>query len=243
MFKPEEMAEIIDGHTLRFVRVVKHPPERVWRAITDRQELEAWMRYAVPLFEAREGGHVHFFGEDAETSPGIDGKIFVFDPPRTLAYSFYDPRNPKHVANGQRTWGVRWDLEPYDGGCRITFIQRYLPAAPLWGLGEGWHGFIDQLLAYFRGDLDDVWVEDRRLRDAGDTTGLSEYRRHVGDQLLAWTMGAMSDAREALTSGRQDDALAAFDRVSLGVRQLHRIARQEGARADYTLDDAMPKEL
>jgi hypothetical protein len=42
MFKQEEMGEIIDGHTLRFVRVVKHPPERVWRAITARdQHLDA----------------------------------------------------------------------------------------------------------------------------------------------------------------------------------------------------------
>lgn len=243
MFKQEEMGEILDGHTLRFVRVVKHPPERVWRAITDRQELEAWMRYAVPLFEAREGGRVHFFGETEKTAPGIDGKIFIFDPPRTLAYSFYDPRNPDQVETGQRTWEVRWDLEPFDGGCRITFIHRYLPGAVLWGLGEGWHGFLDQLVAYFHGGLDELWAEFKRLEEANDTTGLSIYRRHVGDLLLAWTSSEVDRARIAASSGRVDDTLVSIERVGLGARQLHRIARQEGARPDYTIEGATPVEL
>ena len=183
MFKQEEMGEIIDGHTLRFVRVVNHPPQRVWRAITDRNELEAWMRFAVPLFDARVGGRVHFFGEDEKTSPGIDGRIFIFDPPRTLAYSFYDPRIPEHAEIGERTWGVRWDLEPHGDGCQITFIQRYLPAAVLWGVGEGWHWFLDQLVAYFDGDLDELWKEFKRREAANDLSGLSEYRRHVGDRV------------------------------------------------------------
>ena len=243
MFKQEEMGEIVDGHTLRFIRIVKHPPERVWRAITDRQELEAWMRYAVPLFEAREGGRVHFFGEDEQTSPGIDGKIFIFDPPRTLAYSFYDPRIAEHAEIGQRTWGVRWDLEPHEDGCRITFIQRHLPAAVLWGVGEGWHGFLEQLVAYFHGGLDDFWAEDRRLRDAGDTRGLSLYRRHVGDQLLAWTASMAEQARAAVKRERGDEAVTAIQKVELGIRQLHRIARQEGARPDYGIEDAMPTNL
>jgi hypothetical protein len=138
---------------------------------------------------------------------------------------------------------VRWDLEPCAEGCRITFIQRHLPAAVLWGVGEGWHGFLDQLVAYFHGGLDEVWAEDRRLRDASDTTGLSLYRRHVGDQLLAWTQLQMVEARDAATSLRGNDALRSLDRVALGVRQLHRIARQEGARPDYEIEGATPVEL
>jgi uncharacterized protein YndB with AHSA1/START domain len=235
MFKQEEMGEIIDGHVIRFVRVVQHPPERVWRAITDERELSDWMRYPVK-FEAREGGRAEFFDEEQR----INGRIFIFDPPRTLAYSFYDPRNPDHERDGERTWSVRWDLEPLGEGCRITFIHRFLPAAALWGLGEGWHGFMDMLVAYFSGGLDELSAEFKRLADANDTKGLSLYRRHVGDRLLDWTLESASAAREAVTAGRQEDALAALDRASLGVRQLHRIARQEGARPDYSLPDAMP---
>jgi uncharacterized protein YndB with AHSA1/START domain len=238
MFKPEEMGEIVDGHVVRFVRTVQHPPERVWRAITDERELTEWMRYPVK-FDAREGGRAEFFGE----AERLNGKVFIFDPPRTLAYSFYDPRNPAHAQIGERTWSVRWDLEAHDGGCRITFVHRYLPAAALWGLGEGWHGFMDQLVAHFHGGLDELAAEFERLKETNDTTGLSLYRRHVGDQLLAWTANSLSQTREAAEAGRQDDALAALDRVGLGVRQLHRIARQEGARPDYSLADAMPVAL
>jgi uncharacterized protein YndB with AHSA1/START domain len=31
-----------EGPRLRFVRRLAHPPERVWRAITEPDELEAW---------------------------------------------------------------------------------------------------------------------------------------------------------------------------------------------------------
>jgi hypothetical protein len=201
------------------------------------------MRYAVPLFEAREGGRVHFFGEDEKTAPGIDGKIFIFDPPRTLAYSFYDPGVAEQAEIGERTWAVRWDLEPYGGGCRITFRHRYLPGAVLWGLGEGWHGFLDQLVAYFHGRLDEVWAEFKRLEAANNLSGLSLYRRHVGDALAAWTTSMSDTARAAVQGARADEAAVAIDQMALGVRQLHRIARQEGARPDYRLEGAMPVEL
>ena len=45
MFKPDQMGEVVNGHTIHFVRIVKHSPERVWRAISDGQELAAWLRY------------------------------------------------------------------------------------------------------------------------------------------------------------------------------------------------------
>ena len=242
MFKPEEMGEYIDGHTLRFVRVVKHPPERVWRAITDERELRTWMTFRVK-FEARVGGRAEFFGEDEQVSPRIDGKVFIFEPPRTLAYSFYDPRTPEHIEVGERDWTVRWDLEPVGDGCRITFIQRNLPGAVLWGVGEGWHGFLLQLVAYFDGNLDEVVAELKRLEKAGDTTGHALYRPLVSQHLRTWGEDAATEARDAIRAGRRDDALASLDRVELAIRQLYRIARQPGATADYSIEDAIPVQL
>ena len=77
MFERDKLGEIVDGHTLRFVRVVHHSCERVWRAITDETELAHWMGYRV-RFEPRVDGRVYFFGEDER----IEGKVFIFDPPR-----------------------------------------------------------------------------------------------------------------------------------------------------------------
>jgi uncharacterized protein YndB with AHSA1/START domain len=236
VFRREELGEIIDGHTLRFVRTVNHPPDRVWHALTDARELEAWMRFPPVEFDAREGGHVRFFHDSAR----IEGRVFICDPPRTLAYSFADARNAQHMADAERTWSVRWQLEPTADGCRITFEHRSLGGAHLWGLGEGWHGFMDQLVAYFDGDLDQWWSEAKRREAAKDTSGSAYYRVHVARQLAAWAEDVASCLREAVAAGRRDDALAATGRMELAVRQLHRIARQEGPVPDYTLEDANP---
>jgi uncharacterized protein YndB with AHSA1/START domain len=231
MFEPDQMGEVIDGDTIRFVRIADHSPERVWRAITDERELAAWMRYPVQ-FEARLGGRARFFDEHNR----IEGKVFIFEPPRTLAFSFADVRNPEHMALAERDWNVRWDLEPDGDGCRITFVHRGLGGAHLWGVGEGWHGFLDQFAAYLDGVIDGsappVAGDDRKT--------LRQYRAHVSRQLLAWGQGAANDAREAVGSGQRDAALAAIDRLELATRQLNRIARQEGARPDYSLEDANP---
>ena len=113
MFQRDKMGEIVDGHTIRFVRIVHHSCERVWRALTDETELAHWMGYPV-RFEPRVDGRVYFFGEDER----IEGKIFIFDPPHTLAYSFADVRVAEHVARAERDWTVRWDLEPIgNDGC------------------------------------------------------------------------------------------------------------------------------
>jgi uncharacterized protein YndB with AHSA1/START domain len=236
MFKREELGEIIDGHKLRFVRTVKHSPERVWRALTDARELEAWMRFPPVEFEAREGGRVRFFADEIR----IEGRVFVCDPPSTLAYSFADPGNEEHVAAAERTWSVRWQLEATSDGCRITFEHRLLTGPHLWGLGEGWHGFLDQLVAYFDGDLDALWSEPKRLKEARDVSGLRFYRQHVTGELASWTGETLSRLRRAITSGQQEDALHEIDRVELAVRQLHRIARQEGPVPDYSMDNADP---
>jgi uncharacterized protein YndB with AHSA1/START domain len=243
MFKAQDMGEVIDGHTLRFVRTVKHPPERVWRAITDDNELTAWMRYPVK-FDPCVGGRAYFFDSqeaitDDPESIGVAGKVFIFDPPRTLAYSFSDPKRADEWAIAEREWSVRWDLEPAGNGCRITFIHRGLGGPLLWGLGEGWHGFIDQLQAYLDGTLDQMVALVPRHASERDDSGLRLYRQHVTAQLTSFAAGAAADARSCAGADRGDLVLA-VDRLALAARQLGRIAVQEGARPDYSLPDAGP---
>ena len=239
MFDPATLGDIIDGHTVRFVRVVKHAPERVWRAITDERELSEWMRYPVK-FDARVGGHAQFFGDGPER---IDGKVFIVDAPRTLAFSFYDAANPIEYAFGQGDWHVRWDLAPVDGGCRVTFTHRLLAGAPLWGVSEGWHEFIEQLEPFLSGELGSYAAHHARPSAEGEPSGIKQYRVHVTAALLAFGEEAASATRDAINAGRTSDALGALDRVGLALRQLHRIACQPGERPDFTLESAIPAEL
>jgi uncharacterized protein YndB with AHSA1/START domain len=93
---------------VRFERRLDHPPERVWRAITDPEDLAAWFPDTI------EGE----FGPDAEVrfpkfvEMGLPatGKVTEYDPPRLLAY----------------TWGpstLRFELEADGDGCRLVFTD------------------------------------------------------------------------------------------------------------------------
>jgi uncharacterized protein YndB with AHSA1/START domain len=236
MFKQQDMGEVIDGHTLRFVRVVKHPPERVWRAITDEREISTWMRYPVK-FEPREGGRAQWFGDDENR---IDGRVFIFEPPRRLAFSFYTPER-KEIERGELEWSVLWELAPQEGGCRVTFTHRWLPGAVMWGVGEGWHLFIDQLLAHLDGALEGRAVYAGQ--EGEHPEGSQQYRAHISRQLLSFGAGAADVARTALRAGKSDDALRAIDALALAMRQLERIASQPGLRPDYSVEGSMPVEL
>ena len=224
------MGTVVDGDTLRFVRVVPHSVERVWRAISDEAELRAWMRYPV-RFEPRVGGTARFFG-DGQGS--IVGRVFIFDPPKTLAFSFFDPAREAELIDTE--WSVRWDLEPAGEGCRLTFTHRGLGGAHLWGLGEGWHGFLDQLAAYLEGTLD-AWMKAFAARGGEeDTRLLSAYRARVSGQLKASVRELAGDATSAIDAGRTDDAKRAIARLEFATKQLYEIARQDGPRPDYAPD-------
>lgn len=224
MIDNSAMGRVVDGDTIIFEREVAHEPERVWRAISDESELRAWMRYPVS-FSPVAGTKVRFFGEGQ-----IEGVVFIADEPRTLAFSFENAGDDEKIA---AEWTVRWDLEATATGCRITFQHRRLGGAHLWGLGEGWHGFLDQLIAYLEGTLDQL-LEKRPAAGVDDnTTMLSAYRAHVSDQLRTWANESAQAARSAVEQQVREAALRAIDRLATSARQFYEIARQDGPRPDY----------
>ena len=111
----------------------------------------------------------------------------------------------------------------------------------MWGVGEGWHLFIDQLLAYLDSALEGRAVYAGQEGDHPD--GAKQYRAHLSKLLLGWSEGAARDARDAIRTGRVDDALLSIDRLALAVRQLQRIASQPGVRPDYGIEGSMAVEL
>lgn len=119
-------------NVLRMERRYPHPPAKVWRAITDAEQLSGWFPFAVEPFELREGAAMRFAigGEDrgaeansnaeAGGAAGADaaadasaGVVVEVDPPRLFAFE----------------WGgdlLRFEPEPEgDAACRLVFTHTF----------------------------------------------------------------------------------------------------------------------
>ncbi|KOU09352.1 hypothetical protein ADK86_01170 [Streptomyces sp. NRRL F-5755] len=102
---------------LRFERVLPRPPEEVWRALTDREELAVWFPSVIDGAgpEAWAAGAPLTFTFPGGEGPALTGEVLEADRPRLLAY----------------TWGgetLRFELSPRpDGGTRLVFTYRSVP--------------------------------------------------------------------------------------------------------------------
>ena len=99
-------------------RLMPHPPEKVWRALTQSALIAHWL---MPNdFRAEVG---HRFAFRAEPQPGWSGitncEVTAVEPQRLLAYSWGDGTE---TASGLKTV-VTWPLTPEDGGTRVRMEQ------------------------------------------------------------------------------------------------------------------------
>lgn len=128
---------------LKLERFLRHPPERVWRALTDPQALASW--YMDNTFRAEVG---HRFQFRTDPGPGFDGllvgEVLAVEPPRRLVYSFRGGFM-KHETT------VTWTLLPQDGGTMLrlehTGFTGLTDAAVSLILGYGWNKFLNNLPA------------------------------------------------------------------------------------------------
>ncbi len=132
----DEFGEISRCYTVKFERRSKRSADRLWRAITDSDELTKWMRYPIKV-DLRRGGE--FYADFSPEDP-IHGVITALDPGKVFAYS----------------WGrsvVEWTVEPDGEGSKYTFIHQGLDRFDGdEGLYAGWHGFLDALDLHLDGE-------------------------------------------------------------------------------------------
>jgi uncharacterized protein YndB with AHSA1/START domain len=129
-----------DARTIRFERHLPFPPAAVWSALTEPDQLAAWLTEA--NLEPREGGTVSFdFGEGGVCG----GRVIVFDPPTVLEYEWDFPNEDRSV--------VRWELRATDGerATRLTLVHSLLRSDVASGYGAGWHAHLDQLQGHLQG--------------------------------------------------------------------------------------------
>jgi uncharacterized protein YndB with AHSA1/START domain len=119
-------------------REMAHPPEKVWRALTQGRLIEQWLM--TNDFQPVVG---HRFNFRATPAPGwngvIDCEVLVVEPHARLAYS----------------WGtmgiesvVTWTLTPTEGGTHLRMEQSGFPSEEgrnYKGAKYGWQKFIGNL--------------------------------------------------------------------------------------------------
>jgi uncharacterized protein YndB with AHSA1/START domain len=121
-----------DRPVLRFERHLDHPLQRVWRAITEPDELRQWFP-GVPRFELEAGTEFVVEGE-----PGGTGRVLAVDPPRLLDFE----------------WGgehLRFVLAPDGDGCLLTFTQELGDRALGAQTAAGWELCFERLAGLLGG--------------------------------------------------------------------------------------------
>jgi uncharacterized protein YndB with AHSA1/START domain len=114
-------------------REVPHPPEKIWRALTQSHLIEEWLMKND--FRPEEG---HHFSLTADWG-AVDGEVRTVEPNKTLTYS-WDTKDLKSV--------VTWTLTPTSIGTVLRMEQSGFRAdqEPYYrGAKVGWPRFFDAL--------------------------------------------------------------------------------------------------
>ena len=145
--------EIAGKPAVRFERRYRHPVDRVWRAVTEPEQLAQWFPNTVEV-DLREGGHMRFEFPGGEMEP-MEGAVTELDPPRRFAF----------------TWGdehLQIELEPDGDGCRLRFTHVLSTREQAARDAAGWHVCLDRLEALLAGDAG----------EAPGTEATSEWSEH-----------------------------------------------------------------
>lgn len=140
---------------VRFERRLAHPPERVWRAITEPEDLEKWFPARPEIAgERRVGAELQFTYPEGSEAPET-GEVTEYDPPRLFAFTWR--------SSGRESQLLRFELEPEEDGCRLVFTHE-LPRPDTAKVAAGWQLCLDDLeTALAGGDAgtfpDGRWVE------------------------------------------------------------------------------------
>ncbi|MCI4373314.1 MAG: SRPBCC domain-containing protein [Thermoplasmata archaeon] len=126
-------------------RVLRHPIEDVWSAVTDPKKVEVWFMVKVTR-EELPGGRLTM-----EHPNGVHatGRVLKWRPPRTYEYEWNLPPGPNQPKGETST--VRWELSPAEGGTLLVMTHRKLtrPTAEIFVRGVS--VFLDRLSAQMDG--------------------------------------------------------------------------------------------
>jgi len=117
--------------TLILTRELRHPPEKVWLALTDPAHLREWAPFEVDR-DLGKVGPVKLTWVGAPEVP--ETTVTRAEAPAVLEYG-----------------DMRWELEPFSGGTRLTLWHKIDRRFIAWG-AAGWHICFDVLARLLAGE-------------------------------------------------------------------------------------------
>lgn len=141
---------------LRFERQLDRPPEEVWRAVTDPDEMRRWFPTRIEIEEWKVGARLtHFF--DRQDLEPVSGTVLEWDPPRRVSF----------------TWGadtISFELAPGAAGGTVFVLTEELDANHAARNAAGWESCLDRLEG---GQEREHWRErfDRYVAEFGPVLG------------------------------------------------------------------------
>jgi uncharacterized protein YndB with AHSA1/START domain len=131
-----------DRATLVFRRRLEHPPEAVWKALTDPAELSRWYMTKGTI-EGREGGMVDFHAGPSQLH--VRGRILTWEPPVVFEHEWkVSPRGEMPAGEDAI---IRWELHRDGEGTVLQLEHRKLGRETALGFAPGTHAFLDRLEA------------------------------------------------------------------------------------------------
>ncbi len=157
--------------TLVLVRDLRHPPALVWEALTDPAHLSEWAPFDAdrPLDAV---GPVKLSTAGTPAPQVSETAVRRAEPPRLLELS----------------WGgneLRWELEPLDGGTRLTLWHGIDRGFIAWG-AAGWHVCLDVLERLLAGQPVGRIVGADAMRFEGWQRLVAEYAAQFGLEAPGW---------------------------------------------------------
>ncbi|GAA1995403.1 SRPBCC domain-containing protein [Catenulispora subtropica] len=131
------------GAAVRLERVLPDPPDVVWQALTEREQLKAWFPCDVIVAGGvwEPGAAISFpFGPEPDALT-LTGEVLEVREPELLAFTWAEET-------------LRFELTPRDGGTHLVLIDELRPGIAARN-AAGWEVCLDRLAG--RAPADDAW--------------------------------------------------------------------------------------
>jgi uncharacterized protein YndB with AHSA1/START domain len=161
-----------EAWTLVLVRDLRHPPAKVWEALTDPAQLREWAPFDSDRNLGAVGTTAKLTTVGAPQPHVTESRVTRADAPRLLEFN----------------WGaqhLRWELESREGGTRLTLWHDIDRGFISMG-AAGWHICFDVLDRHLAGQPLGRLVGPQAMKFGGWQRLNAEYAKQLGVAPPAW---------------------------------------------------------